>query len=538
MSEITKKMTGGEAVVKTLSSLGVRNVFALPGVQNDWLFNAFYDNRDDFRIIHTRHEQGAAYMAMGAALATGERSIFSVVPGPGFLNATAALATANALNAPVLCLTGQIPTKSIGRGLGVLHEIRDQMGTMASLTKWSARANSVAEVPLLLKEAWRQMISGRPGPVGLEIPMDVLAARAPLDLGVEPGAPFRPPLDEDAILTAAKLLGAAKAPMIFVGSGAQGVSAEVTRLAEALQAPTVGYRTGMGVVDARNPLSLHQPAAKSLWSNCDVVLAIGTNMRVPMQKWAKAHRPKIIRIDVDPLSHDMFTRPDIAITAFAEDALPKLMAGLEQHNRKRADRRDELMGVRADWMARAAVLEPQMSYLKIIREELGEDGILVDELTQVGFASRIIYPVYKPRSFISTGYMGTLGYGFQTALGVKVARPDVPVISVTGDGGFMFGVQELATAVQHRIPLITLLFNNNQFGNVQQMQKNDYGGRVIASDLHNPDFVAMAKSFGAQAFRADNFEALRQAIRKGKEVDVPTLIEIPVGDMPSVDQFR
>ena len=134
--------------------------------------------------------------------------------------------------------------------------------------------------------------------------------------------------------------------------------------------------------------------------------------------------------------------------------------------------------------------------------------------------------------------MGTLGYGFPTALGVKVAKPDVPVISVTGDGGFMFGVQELASAVQHKISLITLLFNNNKFGNVQQMQKNDYGGRVIASDLHNPDFVKMTESFGAQGIRANSFEEVRQGIQRGKTVDVPTVIEIPVGDMPSVDQFR
>lgn len=537
MSDL-QRLTGGEAVVKTLKGLGVRTVFGLPGVQNDWLFNAFYDHRDDFRIIHTRHEQGAAYMALGAALATGARSLYSVVPGPGFLNSTAALATAEALNAPVLCLTGQIPTGSIGRGLGVLHEIRDQAGILASLTKWSARAGSPAEVPLLLKEAWRQMVSGRPGPVGLEVPMDVLERRALTDLAAEPGAPFRPPVDEDAVTAAAEMLAGARNPMIFTGSGAQGVSAEVTRLAEMLQAPVVGYRTGMGVVDARNPLSLHQPAAQPYWDKADVVLAIGTNMRVPRQKWAKAHRPKLIRIDVDAASHGLFGAPDLAITAFAEDVLGLLEDRLGRLSPRRDDRRDEMLGLRADWQARVAVLEPQLSYLRVIREELGEDGILVDELTQVGFASRIAYPVYKPRSFISTGYQGTLGYGFQTALGVKVARPDVPVISVTGDGGFMFGVQELASAVQHRIPLITLVFNNNQFGNVQQMQRNNYGGRVIATDLHNPDFIRMAESFGAQALRADNLEALRAAIRAGLKVDVPTLIEVPVGDMPSVDQFR
>jgi acetolactate synthase-1/2/3 large subunit len=156
----------------------------------------------------------------------------------------------------------------------------------------------------------------------------------------------------------------------------------------------------------------------------------------------------------------------------------------------------------------------------------------------VGFVSRIVYPVYQPRTYISTGYMGTLGYGFPTALGVKVARPDVPVISVAGDGGFMFAVQELATAVQHRIGLITIVFNNNQYGNVQQMQKNLYDNRVIASDLHNPDFVKLAESFGAQGLRVISPAELRRAIQQGRQTDLPTLIEVPVGDLPSVDRFR
>jgi len=163
---------------------------------------------------------------------------------------------------------------------------------------------------------------------------------------------------------------------------------------------------------------------------------------------------------------------------------------------------------------------------------------LVDELTQVGFTSRIVYSVYHPRTYISTGYMGTLGYGFPTGLGVKVARPDVPVISVAGDGGFMFAVQELATAVQHRIGLITIVFNNNQYGNVQQMQKNLYGNRVIATDLHNPDFIKLAESFGAQGLKATDPTELRRAIQQAQQTDLPTVIEVPVGDMPSVDRFR
>ncbi|WEZ85335.1 thiamine pyrophosphate-dependent enzyme (plasmid) [Rhizobium sp. 32-5/1] len=270
-----------------------------------------------------------------------------------------------------------------------------------------------------------------------------------------------------------------------------------------------------------------------------MVLAIGSNMRVPARKWINAHKPDIIRIDVDPTSHRKFFTPKCEVTARAEQALPILLERLERHNLIRTSREAELLDVKAAWARRSAVLEPQLSYLEVIREEIGEDGIFVDELTQVGFASRIVYPVYKPRTYISTGYQGTLGYGFPTALGVKVAKPDVPVVSVTGDGGFMFAVQELATAVQHKIPLIVLLFNNNRFGNVQQMQIDDYGGQVIATDLHNPDFCRMSESFGAQAIHTRSPEEVRFALRRAiATTDVPTVIEVAVGDMPSVDQFQ
>ena len=531
------KVTGGEAVVRALLAHRVDTLFGLPGVQNDWLYNALYDAGDQIRVIHTRHEQGVAYMAMGYALARGEVGVFNVVPGPGLLNATAALSTAYALNAPVFCLTGQIPWPLIGKGLGVLHEIPDQLGVMRSLTKWAERVNSPAEAPQRVAEAFYQMHSGRPQPVALEVPMDVLAQRTEVADLNGPWPTYAPPVDSDLLEAAAKLLGQAQNPMIYVGSGALGVSETVTQLADDLQAPVTAYRTGQGILDGRHYLSLHLQPSHEFWKKTDVVLAIGSNMREPL-KWGVDDKMKIIRIDVDPTSHSRFRTPDIALTARAEDALPLLLERVARYNRPRPSREEEMLGIKAMWNERFDRLEPQRTYLNLIREELGEDGIFVDELTQVGFASRVMMPVYKPRTFVSTGYQGTLGYGFPTALGVKVARPEVPVISVAGDGGFMFGVQELATAVQHQIGLVSLIFNNNQYGNVQQMQKNLYGNRVIASDLHNPDFVKLAESFGAQGLRATTPQEMRAAIRRGFASNGPTLIEVPVGDMPSIDQFR
>lgn len=532
------KMTGGEAVVEALLSHGVKRLFGLPGVQNDWLYNALYDAGDKIRVIHPRHEQGAGYMALGAALATGEETVFSIVPGPGLLNASAALVNAYALNAPVLCLTGQIPSHQIGKGMGALHEIPDQLAILKGLTKWAERANSPAEAHMLVAEAFRQMGSGRPRPAGLEVPMDVLAQKGEVDTTPVPLRMYRPPIDIDRIESAAKALGRAKRPLIYVGSGAQNVSQEIRALAMMLEAPVVAYRTGQGIMDGRHYLSMHLPPSHELWKTADAVLLAGSHARVPLKAWGVDDAMTLIKIDVDPSSHAIYHKPDIAITARAEDAMPLLLERAAHHNRSRESREEELGAIKREWGERTAYLEPQRSYLNLIRQELGEDGIFVEELTQVGFASRIIMPVYKPRSFISTGYMGTLGFGFPTALGVKVALPERNVLAIAGDGGFMFTVQELATAVQHRIGLVTLVFNNDQYGNVQQMQKHVYGNRVIATDLVNPDFVKLAESFGALGIRAETEEQLRTAIRRGFASDLPTLIEVPVGDMPSVDKFR
>jgi acetolactate synthase-1/2/3 large subunit len=532
-------MTGGEAVVRELIQAGFDTIFALPGVQNDALFNALYDHRDALRVIHTRHEQGAAYMALGATLATGRPAVCSVVPGPGFLNASAALATAYALNAPLLFLTGQIPLAQIGRGAGALHEIPDQSGMLRSLTKFAGLAAHPSQVPEVMSAALAALVQGRPQPVGVEVPMDVLAQVAPVRLSSatnhETGAP---PVDESLLERIADALVKAAAPMLFVGSGAQGVAAHVRVLAELLAVPVVSYRTGRGVVDSRSPLSFVMPAARPLWRGSDVVLALGSTMRVPLQSWEKLPDQKLLRIDVDPASHTLLRKPHIALTARLEDALPRLIEMVRSKRPAPRSRKDELLAVRADWERRVAVLEPQISYLNVIRQCLGESGVLVDELTQVGFASRLVYPVHEPRTFLSTGYMGTLGWGFPTALGAKVARPDRPIVSVTGDGGFMFASSELASAVQHKIGLVTVLFNNNQFGNVQQMQRELYGGRIIASDLINPDFVRLAESFGVRAGRARSPTELATLLERALAADEPSLIEVPVGDMPSVDQFR
>ncbi len=532
------RKTGGEAIVEALIAHGIDTVFGLPGVQNDWLYNALHDRRNAIRVIHTRHEQGAAYMALGYTLATGKPALLSVVPGPGLLNAGAALATAYSLNARLFVLSGQIPLRLIGRETGALHETPGQMEFLRRFTKYAGRIEHPAQAAGMIAEAMRQLNSGRPRPVALEAPMDVLAQQA--EVGEPPAviAPDEPPLDTLAIAAFADALMRARSPMIFAGNGALDAAADVKALAELLQAPVVSYRTGRGILDSRYPLSLALPEARPLWNGADVIVALGSAVRNPLQEWGWGKDKTLLRIDADPVMHHRFQRADVAVTARVETALPAVLARLAEASFQRPPREAEMRAVKQDWAAKSAVLEPQISYLKVIREALGEDGIFVDELTQVGFASRIVYPVYQPRSYISCGYMGTLGYGFPAALGVKIAQPSKRVLSVTGDGGFLFAAAELAAAVQHRIASVTVLFNNNQFGNVQQMQRDLYGGRVIASDLVNPDFERFVESFGAAYFKAHSPAELAAQLERAFASGLPAVIEVPVGNMVSVDRFR
>ncbi|MBI5878581.1 MAG: hypothetical protein HZB53_13110 [Chloroflexi bacterium] len=525
------RMTGGRALVEMLQRHGVDTLFVLPGVQNDGLFVALHDYGGDIRVIHTRHEQGAAYMAMGYSKSTGKVGAYAVVPGPGFLNTTAALSTAWATNAKVLALSGQIVQNMIGRGIGMLHELPDQLAIMRGLTKWAARIEHPTQVQHNVDEAFRQLNTGRPRPVGLELPMDVLTTTADVTL-TDPNTNYEAIAPEpDRIEQAAQLLGAAQKPLIFIGSGADDAGLELLAVAEMLQAPVVAASSGKGVISDKHYLSMHYPAGNRLWVDADVVLAVGTRLQRPLTQWGVDNKLKIIRVDVDPVELGRIRPPTVGIISDARLALAALRDALPKHNGARASREAELRALREEFDDEFAAITPQYEFLQVIREVLPDNGLLVDEVTQVGYASAYMYPVYHPRSLINSGYQGTLGYGFATALGVKVAHPNDPVVAVSGDGGFMYNVQELATAVLHQIPLVTVVFADGAFGNVRRMQKDDYGGRFIASNLHNPDFVKLAETFGAKGLRATSAKELRDAIRIGLDQKGPTLIEVPVGEM-------
>ena len=334
------RMTTAEAVVETLTVHGITTVYALPGVHNDHLFDALFKAADRIRTIHTRHEQGAAYMALGAALATGKPQTYAVVPGPGLLNSSAALLTAYGMNAPVLALVGQIPQAAIGRGLGHLHEIRDQAGIISRLVDFSARIREPSEAAMLVAEAFRAMASGRPGPAVLECAMDVWGRGAPMMAIASPLPAATPPVDDEAAEDAARRLSAAKRPLIVVGSGAQDAAAEVGELSDILQAPVLAYRRGRGVLDSRNPLSVTLPLGRELWGEADVVLAVGTRLFTGFTQWGIDRELAIIRIDSDPEEPERFARPALALIGDAKPILRRLLQSLENSSPSLAPRRN------------------------------------------------------------------------------------------------------------------------------------------------------------------------------------------------------
>lgn len=521
-------LTGGEAIVSGLVAHGVDTVFGLPGAQVYGLFDAFHQAQ--LKVIGARHEQACGYMAFGYARSSGKPGVFSVVPGPGVLNASAALLTAYGCNEPVLCVTGQVPTQFLGKGRGHLHEMPDQLATLRTYVKWADRIEHPGNAPTIVARAFQEMTSGRRGPASIEMPWDIFTQRAETVAAqvLEPLPAPQP--DPDMIKQAAALIKSSKAPMIFVGSGAIEASAEILELAEMIDAPVVAFRSGRGIVSNAHELGLTMAAAYKLWPKTDLMIGIGSRLELPtMSRWP--YRPdglKSIRIDIDPVEMRRFIS-DTAIVADAKAATADLTAAVSKAGySKTAGRRAAIREATAMAQHEIQRIQPQMAYLNILREVLPANAIVTDELSQFGFASWYGFPIYEPRTFITSGYQGTLGSGFPTALGAKVANPDKPVVAITGDGGFMFGVQELATAVQFNIGVVTLVFNNNAYGNVRRDQRERFDGRVVASDLVNPDFIKLAESFGVASARVTAPDQFRAAMEKALSHSGPYLISVEV----------
>jgi len=521
------KLTTGEVIAKSLTANGVDTVFGIPGAHM-YDFNDALAREEGIRFIHTRHEQGAGYMAYGYARSSGKAGVYTVVPGPGLLNSGAALCTAYGANTPVMCITGNIMSHLIGQGRGQLHELPDHLATLQGLTKWADRIDHPTEAGETMAEAFRQMTSGRQRPVGIEAPWDVFGMAAEVSDPVATAALTAPTPDPDTIAALAEMVAGAKNPLIMVGGGAWDATEEVRELARLLQAPVTAHRQGKGVMPEDDDLALLPPAAWNYWPECDLLIGIGSRLELQHFRWRWFPEGiKTVRIDIDPTEF-VRLKPDLGVVADAAQGTRALIDALKDKVGTRADRSAEFRALSAAASEALTSVQPQQGYLEVIREVLPRDGFFVEEVSQVGFTARMCFPVYEPRQYVTCAYQDNLGFGFNTALGVKVANPDKAVISVSGDGGFMFGVQELATAVQHGINVVAVVFNNSAYGNVRRDQQTVYENRLLGADLENPDFVALAQSFGVQAYKATTPQELKTALTEALAANAPVVIEVPV----------
>ena len=516
--------------VEALRAASIDTLFCLPGVQNDDFFDALVD-APDIRPVVTRHEQGAAYMALGAAQVTGKPAALCVVPGPGMLNAAAGLTSAYWGNARVLALVGAVPSWLRGRNTGVLHDLPDSTAVLRQLTKHAAYVGGGAEAAGVWQQALDELVVGVPRPVSVEVPVNVW--RKPVDGGIEPPRARRPEIDTDRISEAARVLGRSQRPLIMVGGGAQDAAGPVRLLAEALEAPVFTRHMGLGVLDCRHRLHAYLTMGRDLWPTSDVVLGIGTRMEFPNIEWGVREGQRIVQVNIDADELDRHRTGTLGIHGDAVEACGRLLAALGRHNRRRTDRTDEIAGLRSRHFERIAYLEPQISYLRAIRSVMPDDGIIVEDVTQVAFAAHIAYEHRRPRTYLATGGAGALGAGVAHGIGAAAAAADRAQLTVVGDGGMLFTATELATAVQHGINTTVLLFDNGAYGNVQRLQRQRFGpDRTIASSLRNPDWVAFGESMGVRSERVGSPADLPEVLERSLAHPGPSMVVADISDEP------
>jgi acetolactate synthase I/II/III large subunit len=529
------QMSGGAAIVEALRREGVECIFGIPGIQIMAVYDALF-GQNDIRPISVRHEQTAVYMADGYARVKNKPGAALVVPGPGVQNATAALGTAYACSSPLLLIAGQVETFNVGKNKGSLHEIDDQLDVVRPVTKWCRRVMEREKIPGAIHAALRQTVMGRPRPVYIEIPWDTIAGKSEVEFcGREPLDRLKP--DREAVRRAVELLSSAKKPFIWAGGGiiAAEAAKELTALAEKLGAPVATTAEGKGAMPENHPLALGGAyygfgAARWAATEADVILAVGTRFTWQMRPGTAPNpNQRLIHLDVDPEVIGKNFPAEVAVVADAQEGLKAILEEVRRQaaapNRWAASEIERCRENHRRWLRKKAPL--QVDLIGKIRGVLSEDAILISGITNVGYWCNLAYPVFRPRTYLTSSYFATLGYAFPTALGAKVAAPDRPVVCLTGDGGFLYAAGELATAVQYGINLVTIVFNDQAFGSTKSDQQRNYQGRIVETDLKNPDFVKLAEAFGVRGMKADP-ENIDRALVEALNLRQPVLIEVPI----------
>ncbi len=534
------ELSGGEALAKSLVGEGVDVVFGIPGIQIYGIVAAIRDE-PGIRMINTRHEQATTYMADGYARASGKPGVALVVPGVGLYNAASGLANAYARSSPVLLIAGQIPRGAIGKNRGAVHEIADQAGAVRSVTKWQTHASRPREVPDAVFEGFRQMRTGRPRPVLIEMPPEAGVEREEVMFRDSSPIPRIVPSSED-LQKAAQAISKSALPLIYAGGGVARSDAEqaLVELVEATNIPVVTSSGGKGVIPDRHPLSYgscFSPRGErqemnqlfEVMQSADVVIGIGARFSLGNPA---GEASTLVNINIDETELTKHGSNSISLQGDARATIEALLPYLMEAGAGERSSPAEAVSAARKLIAYYDIRlkEPQFAVLEAIRAGIPEGAFTVWDVTQFGYYARTHWQVNTPKTYIDSGYSFNLGYAFPTSLGVKVAQPDRPVICMAGDGGFMFNSSELSTAVHYGINVVTVVFNNDSYGNVARDLEDAFGG-AYGTDLQNPDFVRFAESFGAVGMRADDPAELETLIPLALERQAPVIIDVPFGEM-------
>ncbi|MDQ3523465.1 MAG: thiamine pyrophosphate-binding protein [Chloroflexota bacterium] len=530
----TVEPTAAKAAIDQLEVCGITTVFGIPGVHTLALYDALHDS--NLTHILARHEQGVGFMADGFARATGQPAVALVITGPGVTNVATPIGQAYTDSSPVFVLSSNVERDHLDAMRGNLHDLKDQRAVMRAVTKWNDRALEPADVPQMIATAYAEMMRGRQLPVHLEIPIDVLDEPVGGFPSVSSEVSESPPVDSaEQIASAAEALASAERPMIYCGGGATSAAAgaSILAIAERLGAPIVTSIQGKGSVPDGHPLVCgtfwtQGNAIDDLARQADLLLVVGSKLGVQAtERFTFPIPDTLIRIDIDPHEMARNATPSIGIVGDAASVTAQIASDLEARPTSSRWAKDEIDEART--LARQSAFGvDRVAWLEAIRVAVPDDGCIAWDMTMMSYVAGYHFPVYQPRTFLFPSGFGTLGFALPAAIGAKVGLGERTVAAVVGDGGYQFTMQELATAVQFRLGIPVIIFNDSTYSAVKAEQHSSRDQRYSAVDLVNPDYVKLADAYGVPGVRVTSPEALQTAITDALSRDLPTLIDVPI----------
>jgi len=529
MSEHT--MTGAQAAIAQLVAEGVTDILSIPGEHNLFLCDAVLDY-PQLRLLTSRHEQGLAYMCNGYTRISHKIAVPIVISGPGVTNSLTALGDAYQDSVPMVLIAAQAPLAQLGKG--AFHEIKDQSGVLASLVKWHTRAKSVEEIPEAIRHAFVQAYEGRPGPTAVEIPLDIQTQKAKVN--IYPSAPPSVPSpDLSQIQKAAQLLKDADKPMVYVGRGAviSGCANELKTLVEWLNLPSFNTALAKGILPEDHPLNLSWGGCKyglirEFLQQTDVVLVIGSSLDdSDATRFSLQFPAKLIQIDTHRENIGRYYPVHLGLIGDAKQVLTQLLNELTQHDRQERLSMSNAIAHHKEQGIKAKQTTLAWQFISAIQQAISKETIVFGDPSWVNGWTVYFLERYLPNTFHCPRNFCGLGFSFSAALGAKLAAPNRQILSIIGDGGFLFSNAELATAVQYQLNIVTIIFNDQGYGSIKRRQLKGFG-RTIGVELPTPDLVKIADAFGAIGVRAETPAQLYELLQQAWGHDRPTLIEVPL----------